>query len=66
MKKRRHSKRYIALQERLISWAKQVRADAASLPYGAQKDALIRKARQAETASRLEDWVNSPGLQPPR
>jgi hypothetical protein len=26
---------------------------------------LIKKARQAETASHLDDWVNSHELQPP-
>jgi hypothetical protein len=27
---------------------------------------LIRRARQAETALHLNEWVNSPGLQPPK
>jgi hypothetical protein len=26
---------------------------------------LVRKADQADTAAHLDDWVNSPGLQPP-
>ena len=38
---------------------------AAKLPPGPERDALIRKARQADTASHLDDWANSPGLQPP-
>ena len=29
--------------------------------FGAQ----LRKARQAETASRINEWLSSPGLQPP-
>jgi hypothetical protein len=32
----------------------------------AEKDALLKKASQADTAAHLEDWVKSPGLQPPR
>jgi hypothetical protein len=26
---------------------------------------LIRRARQAETASHINEWLNSPGLRPP-
>ena len=27
---------------------------------------LIRKARRAETTAHLSEWLNSPGLQPPK
>jgi hypothetical protein len=27
---------------------------------------LLRRSRQAETASHMSDWLRSPGLQPPR
>jgi len=27
---------------------------------------LLRRARQAETASHINDWLRSPGLQPPK
>jgi hypothetical protein len=33
---------------------------------GPERDELLRKLRQAETAMHLEDWANSPGLQPPK
>jgi hypothetical protein len=26
----------------------------------------LRKARQAETAAHINDWLTSPGLQPPK
>jgi hypothetical protein len=29
------------------------------------REALLRKARQAETAAHIDDWLRSPGLQPP-
>ena len=54
------------LQDRVIEWVKEVRDQAAALPPGPDRDMLLKKVRQAETALHLEDWVNSPGLQPPR
>ena len=33
---------------------------------GVQKDEMLRKARQADTACHLEEWVNSSGLQAPK
>ena len=56
----------MTLQERLQLWAEKVRADAEKLRPGPEKDALLKKARQTDTACHLDDWANSPGLQPPR
>jgi hypothetical protein len=30
------------------------------------RELLLKRARQAETASHINDWVSSPGLAPPR
>jgi hypothetical protein len=35
------------------------------LPYGKEREALERKARQLEIAAKIDKWVSSPGLQPP-
>ena len=59
----RHEKSF---EERLASEARQLREQARTLPHGAQRDDLIRKARQTETASHMSEWLNSPGLQPPK
>jgi hypothetical protein len=40
--------------------------EAAKLPHGNLKTQLLRKARQLETASHINQWLSSPGLQPPR
>ena len=40
--------------------------EAAKLPYGKLKSELLRKARQLETASQINQWLSSPGLQPPK
>jgi hypothetical protein len=39
--------------------------EAARLPHGQPKDQLLQKARQLQTASQINLWLSSPGLQPP-
>ena len=63
---RRHFKNIRTFPDRLLDFARDTRERAEQLPPGPERDELIRKARQAETASRIDDWVNSPGLQPPK
>jgi len=66
MQTRRRFKQQLTLQDRLAAWARSVRAQAEKLQPGPERDDLIRKARQADTACHLNDWVNSAGLQPPK
>jgi hypothetical protein len=66
IKRRNRIKQTMPLNERLGLWAQDVRDQAAKLPPGAEKDELTGKARQAETAARLENWLGSVGLQPPK
>ena len=47
MLKRRRFKQQLTLQDRLSAWVKQVKEDAARLPPGPERDALLKKARQA-------------------
>jgi hypothetical protein len=63
---RRRVKHQFSLQDRIIAWAKEAREQAAKLPPGPDRDTLLKKVLQAETALHLEDWANSPGLQPPK
>jgi hypothetical protein len=63
---RRRVKHQFSLQDRIIAWAKEVREQAVKLPPGPDRDMLLKKVRQAEMALHLEDWANSPGLQPPK
>jgi hypothetical protein len=65
MLKRRRFKQSTSFQERLAEWAKQVRDQADQLPPGIERDKLLKKVRQADAAAHLDDWANSPGLQPP-
>jgi hypothetical protein len=63
---RRRFKQTKSLEERLSEEAKRLRDEAKSLPHGAVREALLRKARQAETGSHMSEWLSSPGLQPPK
>jgi hypothetical protein len=59
---RRRFKQTQSLEERLSEEAKRLREEAKLLPPGAQREALLRRARQAETGSHLTGWLRSPGL----
>jgi hypothetical protein len=63
---RRRFKQPQTLEERLSEEAKRLREEAKLLPLGAQREMLLRKARQAETGSHMSEWLSSPGLQPPK
>ncbi len=66
MKTRRRVRQVTSLKDRLALWAASVRAEAAKLTPGPEREALLQRASQADTAAHIEDWVNSTGLQPPR
>ena len=65
MLKRRRFKQTESLQHRLATFAKDARDKAASLPDGPEREDLLKRARQADTALHIDAWANSPGLQPP-
>ncbi len=46
--------------------ADRLEDEAHKLPHGPLADAMIRKARQTETAMQVDQWLSSPGLQAPR
>jgi hypothetical protein len=59
-------KQTVSLKERLASFAQEVREKASQLRPGPEQEALLKRARQADTAAHIDDWANSPGLQPPK
>jgi hypothetical protein len=61
---RRRLKQTKPLKERLVILAKDLREQASQLPAGLERDDSLRKARRADTAAHLDEWANSPGLQP--
>lgn len=62
---RRRFKHIVSLEDRLAEEAKRLREEAKSLPPGAAREEMMRKARQAETGSHMTEWLLSPGLRPP-
>lgn len=62
---RRRFKQSRSLEERLAADAKRLREEARLLPPGAAREAALRKARQAETASHMNAWLASPEAKPP-
>ena len=54
-------------EQRLAEEAKRFREAAEQADQGTMaRELLLRRARQAETASHLSDWLRSSGLQPPK
>jgi hypothetical protein len=50
---------------RLTEESQRLRKEAQGTPPGIARDRLIRRARQAETAAHMQEWLRSPGLKPP-
>ena len=55
----------LTFQDQVAADKARLEAQVAKLPAGRQKDELLKKIRQLETASHIRDWLSSPGLQPP-
>jgi hypothetical protein len=52
--------------DRLAAEKKRLENEVVALPSGPKKEELLRKIRQLETASHLNEWATSPGLQAPK
>jgi len=66
MLRRRRLQQSQSFQDRLTAWAVGVRAQAAKLPPGPEREVLLKKIRQADTAAHLSERASSPELQPPK
>jgi hypothetical protein len=51
---------------RLAHEAERLRQNARTVPIGKERESLLRKARQLETALHIDEWLSSPGLQTPQ
>ena len=52
--------------DRIAAEKARLEAQVAKCKPGPQKDGLLKKISQLETASHINEWLTSPGLQPPR
>jgi hypothetical protein len=54
------------LEERIAERIDEIRAKAEALPLGSSERARMElRARQADTANHITEWLTSPGLRPP-
>jgi hypothetical protein len=58
--RRSRRKQIISFDERLREAARAAQEAALQLPRGSQRDVMLQKARQAETALRFNAWLESP------
>jgi hypothetical protein len=64
---RRRVKHETTFEERLAEEAIKFKEGAEKQPPGSTgRERLLRRAQQAETASHINHWLSSPGLQPPK
>ncbi|WP_445220682.1 hypothetical protein ACKWRH_11950 [Bradyrhizobium sp. Pa8] len=63
---RRRFKQTTTLDQRLEKQAKRLREEARGTPPGIERERLIRRARQAEVAAHINEWLSSAELQPPK
>jgi len=64
---RKRIKHKTTFEERLAEEARLFKAAAENQPPGSTaRELLLRRARQAETASRMNEWLSPPGLASPR
>jgi hypothetical protein len=66
MQQRRRIKQQVPLDQCLDEEAKRLRKEAKLAPPGIEREKLIRRARQAEVAAHINNWLTSAGLQAPR
>ena len=52
-------------EDRIAAEKAKLEAQVAKLKPGPQMDGLREKIRQLETASHMNEWLSSPGLQSP-
>jgi hypothetical protein len=67
MAERRPIKHKATFEERLAEEAIRFKEAAEKQPPGSTaRELLLRRARQAETAARISDWLQSSELHPPK
>ena len=60
MQERRHFTQIQPLEDRLVEHATRLREEAKVLPSGAVREAILRRAEQAETGAHMTRWLRSP------
>jgi hypothetical protein len=53
-------------EDQVAAEKKRLEEQVALVPHGPEKDALLRKIRQLDTATHMSEWLRSRGLQSPK
>jgi hypothetical protein len=65
MIKRRRFEQAFTLKDRLAQDIEQLRDQSKNMKPGVALDQVLRRIRQNQTASEINDWLGSPGLRAP-
>ena len=63
IKRRRRVKQTESLEVRLARKAEELRKKAHSAPAGFHREALLRRAREVDSAARMSEWLRSSTVQ---
>jgi hypothetical protein len=63
---RRRFKQAKSLKQRLLDRVRNLHEEARLLPPGAHREGLLQQAREADAAAHMDEWLRSPGLEPPK
>jgi len=55
-----------SFEMRISHRARELEKQAWQMPPGPERDQLLRRARQLDMVTHLDDWLSSPGLKPLR
>ena len=66
MSERKRVKQETSFHDRLKLFSDELKAKAATLRPGPERDEILKRARRADTASHIDQWANSVGLQSPK
>jgi len=53
-------------EDQIAAEKSRLEQELAATPHGPQRDAMVKKIRQLDTASHMHDWLKSPELRPPQ
>ena len=63
--KRKRIRHTASFEERLAMQAQRLKEQAQTLPPGTDREMLLKRVQQTETACRINAWLTSPGLRSP-
>jgi hypothetical protein len=63
--KRKRIRHTASFEERLAMQAQRLKEQAQTLPPGNDREMLLKRVQQTETACRINAWLTSPGLRSP-